>query len=144
MSEKIYFKEIQTFNKVLPRAILILLTSVWIFALIWQIYFEKPIGPYPVNNLGLILIGIILLSPLVLMMFLRMETQIRREGIFYKLKPLEFSWHKILISDIESFELITNKSKNKTQIKVKLKNKKTISINTKQGKKLVSALNKVN
>lgn len=142
MSKKIYFKEIQTFNKVLPVAIMILLTSAWIFALIWQIYFEKPIGPYPVNNLGLIIIGIILLSPLVLMMFLRMETQIRPEGVFYKLKPLEFSWHKILMSDIESFELINNKTKNKTQIKLKLNNKKTISINTKQGDKLVSALNK--
>lgn len=142
MSKKIYFKEIQTFNKVIPGAILLLLTSAWIFAMIWQIYFENPIGPYPVNNLGLILIGIILLSPLVMMMFLRMETQIRREGIFYKLKPLEFSWHKILISEIESFELITNKAKNKTQIKLKLKNKKKISINTKQGAKLVSALNK--
>lgn len=144
MSKKIYFKEIQTFNKVLSGAILILLTSVWIFALVWQIYFENPIGPYPVNNLGLIIIGIILLSPLVLMMFLRMETQIRQEGIFYKLKPIEFSWHKILKSDIESFELINNKTKNKTQIKLKLKNKKTISINTKQGDKLVSALNKEN
>lgn len=144
MSKKIYFKEIQTFNKVLPGTLLVLLTSAWIFALIWQIYFEKPIGPYPVNNLGLIIIGIIILSPLVLMMFLRMETQIRPEGVFYKLKPLEFSWHKILMSDIESFELITNKTKNKTKIKLKLKNKKTISINTKQGDKLVSALNKAN
>lgn len=143
MSKKIYFKEIQTFNKVMPGAILLLLTSAWIFALIWQIYFENPIGPYPVNNLGLIIIGVILLSPLVLIMFLRMETQIRPEGVFYKLKPIEFSWHKIQINDIASFELITNKANNKTQIKLKLKNNKTISINTKQGDKLITALIKV-
>lgn len=143
MSTKVYFKETQTFSKLLPATILIILSLAWIFALIWQIYLGKPIGPYPVNNMGLIIIGAILLSPLVMMMFLRMETQIRRDGIFYKLKPLEFSWHKISLTEIESFELISNKTKNKTQIKLKLKLNKSISINTKQGEKFVSALNKV-
>jgi len=95
MGEKVYFKETQSFNKKLPIGILTILFLAWIIAMIWQIYLDHPIGPYPVNNLGIVLIGFVLLSPFVLMLFLRMETQIRPDGVFYKLNPWSFPGIKL-------------------------------------------------
>jgi len=141
MGRKVYFKETQSFNKKLPIGILSILFVLWIFALVWQIYLDHPIGPYPVNNLGVILIGLVLLSPFVLMLFLKMETQIRPEGIFYKLKPLEFSWHKIAKESIKSYSLV-EETTGKQKLKLILNNGKSISLGTMEGDRLLSILKK--
>lgn len=143
MSKIVNFKEIQTFSKVIPITIVIILSSVWIFALIWQIYLGIPFGPYPVNNLGLIGIGIILIIPFVLMLFLKMETQVREDGVYYKLKPIEFSWHKIPASKIIGSKIVQNKSKGKTALKIKLENNKSISLNTRKVEEMQIALNQI-
>jgi hypothetical protein len=143
MSKNIHFKEKQTFGKVIPLTIVIILTLIWFFAMIWQIYLGRPFGPYPVNNLGLVGIGIILIIPFVLMLFLRMETQIRDDGVYYKLKPLEFSWHKIPASKIMSSKIIKNKSDGKTSLKIKLENNKSISLNTNKAEAMQTALNQI-
>ena len=141
MGEKVYFKETQSFNKKLPIGILTILFLAWIIAMIWQIYLDHPIGPYPVNNLGIVLIGFVLLSPFVLMLFLRMETQIRPDGVFYKLKPLEFSWHKIAKENIVSYA-IAKGTNGKQLIKLSLKNGKDILIGTANKEKFLSTLEK--
>jgi len=141
MGRKVYFKETQSFNKKLPIGILSIMFALWIFALVWQIYLDHPIGPYPVNNLGVVIIGLVLLSPFVLMLFLRMETQIRPEGVFYKLKPIEFSWHKIAKESINSYSLTVG-TNGKQQLKLSLKNGKRISIGTKDGERILSILEK--
>jgi len=143
MKGKVYFKETQTFKKLIPLILLVLMASAWIFAMYWQIYLENTIGPYPINNLGIILIGIILMIPIILALFLRMETRLGRDGFHYKLRPLEFGWHKIPISKISNYEILKSKKKDTYVLKIQLENKKSISISTKKPEKLKSALLKL-
>ena len=144
MKGKIYFKEVQKFQKTIPAIILIVIALIWLSAIYWQIFLGNPIGTYAVTNLGLILIGIIILIPIILVLFLRMETRVKEDGIFYKLKPIEFGWHKIPKSEIVSYKLIKKENQEQTYtLKLKLKSGKTISITTNDNNKLSAAMAQV-
>lgn len=87
MSET-YFKETQRFKQWWIIIILIAIFGIWIWGIIQQIIFEIPFGNRPVSNLGLILIGIIALLPLILVFSFKMVTEIRDNGIYYRLFPI--------------------------------------------------------
>ena len=85
---KIYFKETQKFRQWWILVILLIVLCIWLWGIIQQIVFEIPFGNNPISDLGLVLIGIIVLAPIVIIFRIKMISQIRRDGIWYKMYPL--------------------------------------------------------
>lgn len=85
---RIYFREVQRFNQFWIWLILAVVVGIWLWGIIQQVLLGEPFGNNPVSDLGLFLIGFIVLIPVVLIFSIKMVTEIRKDGIYYKMAPL--------------------------------------------------------
>ncbi|MCF8228981.1 MAG: DUF6141 family protein [Bacteroidales bacterium] len=101
---KIYFKETQKFRQWWILVILLIVLCIWLWGIIQQIVFEIPFGNNPISDLGLVLIGIIVLAPIVIIFRIKMISQIRRDGIWYKMYPLT-TYKKIRPEEVKNWHI---------------------------------------
>ncbi|MDZ7744053.1 MAG: hypothetical protein U5Q03_20550 [Bacteroidota bacterium] len=85
---KIYFKETKKFRQWWILVILVIVLGIWLWGIIQQLVFDSPFGNNPVSDLGLVLIGIIVIAPVILIFWIKMVTEFRRDGIYYKMYPI--------------------------------------------------------
>ncbi|MCF8234309.1 MAG: DUF6141 family protein [Bacteroidales bacterium] len=101
---KLYFKEKQRFNHWWIIAIVTIVTGLWLWAFIQQIILGIPFGTRPAPDLALIIILVLVLIPVLIFAFHSMHTEIRSDGIYYRLAPIMRS-KKIKTEDITEWHL---------------------------------------
>lgn len=105
--EKILFKENQRPKQtwIFILCFVILLLFLWGF--VQQVILDKPFGNHPVSNLEFSLLGLVPAILLILVFTLRLKTEIRNDGIYYKFNWFNRSFRKISFDDVEKYEVRT-------------------------------------
>jgi Family of unknown function (DUF6141) len=100
----IIYREVQKFRQWWIMMILLLSLGIWLWGIVQQLVYKIPFGNHPITDLGLILIGIIVLIPVLVFLWIKMITEIRTDGIYYKMHPL-MGFKKIAASEIKNWEV---------------------------------------
>ena len=101
--KRLYFKETQKMKQLWLWILLSVLAVIWIWGIVQQIFLGIPFGNKPASDLGLILIGLILISPIILIFKLTLITEVRKDAVYYKLSPIQFKFKKIEPEEIEEY-----------------------------------------
>ena len=96
MSTEELFREHQYFRQVWLWALIIGVNGLIIFGVVNQVFFGQTFGDNPASSIELILVtsGTLLLT--VLFAFVRLDTAIQKDGVYYRFFP--FQWHYKKIS----------------------------------------------
>lgn len=99
MSTQLYF-EVQKFRKWWLWITMLGVNSIFVYGLIQQIFLGKPFGNNPMNDTGLSLAAFFMLILSLLVFNMRMETQIKPDGIYLRFFPFHFKYKFFPWSDI--------------------------------------------
>lgn len=143
----VYYKEKQRFNRLWISITLGLITGLWFMAIVWQVILGHPLGSYPVSNLGVFLLGFIFIIPVILFLFLQLRTEIRSDGVYYKLWPASMKWKKIPREQIVTYSLKTRAGKSKSSkiksIYIQSNTGNGVTIGTQRDKDFLLAMHKM-
>ena len=92
MKEELVFLERQRFNQWWILALTGSINGLLIYACITQLGMGKPWGNNPMSDTTLIVITVILLLVTVCFLFIRLDTVINREGVYYRMFPYHLSY----------------------------------------------------
>ena len=102
---RIYFKEEQKFDQWWIWMIMLLISGVWIWQLVQQVFMGIPFGNNPAPDLVVILIGLFPAFGIFLFRVLTLETNIDETGISYRFRPFQRKFKIIKAEDIARFEV---------------------------------------
>ncbi len=142
----IYFTENQNIQHFWIRLVLLFEIIVFSGIIYRQLIMGKPFGSYPVTNSGLIILSLLLIIPVVILFFIKIEITVSRDDICYKMIPLGLFKYKITRRQLKSFSIETkNKGKNNetTGLKLKLKNEKSLFLPSKKPRQMFAAIQKM-
>ena len=112
MATQILFTERQHFRQWWLWFLLIGLDLFFIYQLIMQVFLRQPFGDRPMSNNALISVTISLLLFTVFFRFLRLDTRIQEDGIYYRYLPFQLkyrqiSWERISQAFVRKYSPIT-------------------------------------
>ena len=89
------FTERQHFKQIWLWALLFSINGLFIYGLVSQVFFGQTFGDKPMSNRLLIFVtsGVLLLT--LLFVFLRLDTAIQKDGVYYRFLPFQWSYKKI-------------------------------------------------
>jgi hypothetical protein len=102
---KVYFREEQRFNQWWIWLILLLISGVWIWQLVQQVFMGIPFGNNPAPDLVVILIGLFPVLGIWLFRVFTLETIIDEAGIHYRFRPFQKKSRHITPAELKSFEV---------------------------------------
>ncbi|MBE2188738.1 MAG: hypothetical protein KGZ71_07445 [Desulfobulbaceae bacterium] len=94
MEAQILFSEKQRFTQWWIWGIMMLINSIWIVAIFVQLIGGTPFGNNPMSDVGIIITAILTILLTFFMRSLRLETQIRTDGIYVKFFPFYLNFKK--------------------------------------------------
>lgn len=97
----ILFEETQKFRQLWFVLIMLGFNSLGLYGIISQLYFGLPFGNNPASDSGLIIIEIGILVFTFLLMNVKLETQIKKDGIYVKFIPFIFKFKHFEWSQLE-------------------------------------------
>lgn len=97
MNDEILFSERQRFTQLWVWLILLGINGLFIYILIEQVMGGRPVGNKPMSDNGLIIATVASLLVSILLLCLRLETVIKKDGIYvrffpFHLNPRYYSW----------------------------------------------------
>ena len=101
MQKEILFEERQRFRQWWLWAMMIGVNGIFIYGVIKQIFMEQQFGDKPMSNAGLLLTFQLTCIVTLLLVSIRLDTQIKSDGIYVRFFPFHFilfkfySWEKI-------------------------------------------------
>jgi len=95
-SSNTLFSESQYFRQVWIWILLIGLNGLVIYGFVSQVLFGYNFGDNPMSNLALLITAIIMLLFTLLFWIIRLDTEIKSDGIYYRLYPFQLSYKQIL------------------------------------------------
>lgn len=87
MKAEIFFAERQHFKQTWLWVLLMIINGLFIYALVSQVFFGHSFGDKPVSNLLLIFVTSVFLLLTLLFAFLRLDTAIQNDGVYYRFLP---------------------------------------------------------
>jgi hypothetical protein len=103
----IVFREAQKFKEPWVWALMMIAPAVLLYGMIQQLILKKPWGNNPMSDSGLLILGLIVIIGLPLFIYLvRLDTEVRKDGIYYRYLPFHFSYHQIPSSALLSWQVI--------------------------------------
>ncbi len=138
----LYFTEKQNIQRFWIRLVLLFEIISFSAVIYRQVVMQKPFGPYPVTDSGLVILSLLLIIPIAVLFFIQINITVSRDEICYKMIPLGLFKYKITPQQLETFSLET-KSNETIGLKLKLKNKKTLFLPTKKPKQMLAAIQKM-
>lgn len=89
------FTERQHFRQIWLWALLIGINGIFIYGFVTQVFFGQTFGSKPMSNegLGFTNAGVLLMT--LLFVFLRLDTAIKQDGIYYRFLPFQWTMKKI-------------------------------------------------
>jgi hypothetical protein len=103
--ETIIFKESQKFTQIWLWLIVFGIVAIFVWGIIQQIFFEIPFGNHPVSDQALWFYGLIPLTIILLFFSLRLQTLVKRDGIYVRFSPFVIKYKRIKIGEIKSYEI---------------------------------------
>jgi len=111
----VIFREVQRFRQAWVWALLISIATIELatfgYGIIQQIILGKPFGNNPTSDAVLIIIAIpaILIGVGLLLLFgiIKLETDVRQDGLYVRFFPLHLSYKRIPLEDVERMEACT-------------------------------------
>jgi hypothetical protein len=101
MTTEKLFTERQRFKQIWLWALLVAINGLFIYGLISQVYLGQPLGDKPMSNGLLIFVNSAVLLLTLLFVFLRLDTAIKKDGIYYRFLPFQLTYKKIPWDRIE-------------------------------------------
>ncbi len=92
--EKLFFER-QHFRQIWLWLLLIVLNGLFIYGLVRQVMFGQIFGDKPMGNIGLIITTVSFLLFTLLFWLLRLDTEIKSDGIYYRFYPFQLSYKQI-------------------------------------------------
>jgi hypothetical protein len=102
---KLYYKEDQKFRQWWVWLLMALISGIWIWQLVQQIFMGIPFGDNPAPDFVVILIGLFPVFGILLFQVLTLETIIDDEGVHYRFRPFQRKSKIIKPADIARFEV---------------------------------------
>jgi len=108
MENEILFSEKQKFKQWWLWAILLIINGILLVGIFKQLITGQPFGDKPMSNLGLLLTAIPLLLITLLILNIRLDTLIKKDGIYVRFFPFhwsfkKFSWDMIATSYVRQY-----------------------------------------
>ncbi|SRR5690606_18335895 len=100
MDNEFFFQETQRFKQWWIWLILLGINGLILFGVFKQVVIGEPLGNKPVSNFGLFIIAGLSLSLILLFLIFRLDTQIRKDGIYVKFVPFHSKFRKYEWSEI--------------------------------------------
>jgi len=112
MNNKIFFSEQQRFKQVWLWICLFGINGISIYGLVKQVILGSPFGNAPSSNMELIILTLFTVSLFFLFFNLRLETNIKADGIYVRFFPLQltfkyYSWDKLSRSFVRQYNPIS-------------------------------------
>lgn len=105
---EILFREVQHFRQIWLWLLLLAISGVCIYAMVEQLILREPFGSDPAPDVVLIIIVAVFgLGFPLLFYHIRLTTEVRSNGLYYRFFPLHCSVQKILLDDLKSYEVRT-------------------------------------
>ncbi len=95
MSPEKLFTERQRFKRIWLWALLFGVNAYFMYGLVQQFFFGMTFGAKPMSNGHLLFATGLVLLVTVLFAFLRLDTAIRQDGIYYRFLPFQWKYKKI-------------------------------------------------
>ncbi|MCF3943793.1 DUF6141 family protein [Oceanobacillus alkalisoli] len=136
----VIYREIQKPRQIWAWVLVMLIALLFWYIFIQQILFGIPIGSKPAPDVILIiawsLFGVIF--PAVMIGFIKLITEVRKDGIYVLFMPFHFHYRNFLYKDIEDYESIDYDLSNfgGWGVRINLKGEKAYTMYGKQGIKL--------
>ena len=104
--EEVLFREVQHFHQLWIWAVIGLVAALSFWGLIQQVILGQPFGNNPASNEVIIIIVIVIGCGLpAFFYFIRLITEVRRDGVYVRYFPFQFAAEKIGIDEIASFKV---------------------------------------
>jgi hypothetical protein len=112
MDQEIIFSESQKFKQWWLWLILLGLNVLFIFGYLQQVLTGKQFGDRPMSNNGLLAITVLTVMLSLLFYFLRLDTQIKKDGVYVRFSPFQrrfkyYNWNQIKRSYVRKYNPIT-------------------------------------
>ena len=113
MEEEILFSERQKFNQWWLWIILLAINGITIWGVYKQLIAGQTFGDKPMSNIGLLFTAAPLLIITILILNMRLDTLIKKDGIYVRFFPFhlsfkKFPWEKISLSYIRKYSAIAD------------------------------------
>jgi len=164
--QSIYFQETQKMRQIWIWVLLFATFGLWMWAFVQQVVLGQPFGNRPASDTGLVLIGLVVFVPLILITRIKLITEVRQDGIYYRMTFFMPRFKHILPSQIKSFEVrpykpvseyggwgyrtAFNKKKGsalsmsgKTGLQIELTNGKKLLLGTQKPEEFITAVKKI-
>ena len=92
MNNKTLFSERQRFRQIWVWILLLGINGLFIYGLTKQVYFREKFGDRPMSNTGLIITTILVFFISILLLGMRLETEIKTDGIYVRLFPIQWTY----------------------------------------------------
>jgi hypothetical protein len=89
------FSERQHFRQVWLWLLLIAVNGLFIYGFVSQAVFGQTFGDKPMGNTGLLITTIVMLLFTIFFWLLRLDTEIKKDGIYYRFYPFQLSYKQI-------------------------------------------------
>lgn len=101
------FSEQQRFRQIWLWILLIAVDTLFVYGLVKQVFFGQTFGNHPMSDVGLIFTTVCVLLLTLLFVSMRLDTEIKTEGINYRFFPFQkmkhISWERISASYIRKY-----------------------------------------
>lgn len=106
----VIFREVQRFNQIWIWLLLLSVPAVFIWGFIQQIVLGNPFGNNPMSDIALIIVGALFgLGLPALFLALRLITEVRSDGLYYRFVLFHRSFQRLLFEEIIKYEIRTYK-----------------------------------
>ncbi|KKI90560.1 hypothetical protein WQ54_21780 [Bacillus sp. SA1-12] len=107
--EHIIFREVQRPRQIWIWVIILLIAAFMWFSFITQVIIGVPIGDKPAPDIIMLLfwLAFSIVFPLCLLRFMKLVTEVRRDGLYVRYVPFHFHYKSFLFKDIVRYKNIT-------------------------------------
>ncbi|HOW25690.1 MAG TPA: DUF6141 family protein [Bacteroidales bacterium] len=84
---QLFFRETQRFNQPWIWVMNLGMVALFVFLIFTQLFAHRPVGNHPAPDFLLLLLLLFPIGMIVLFRFIRLETEIRRDGIYFRFPP---------------------------------------------------------
>jgi len=104
---QIVFRETQTVKSKWIWGLVLIPLVVVVYGMVQQLIFNIPWGSNPMSDAGLFITGLVVIIGLPLFIyFVRLEIQIRKDGIYYRYAPFHFRFQRIPIQNLAGYQVV--------------------------------------
>ena len=101
-------REVQRFRQIWLWLLILTAPAVFAYGTIQQLVLKKPFGNHPTSDIALVVLAVAFGLMLPLFFYLtNLTIEVKRDGIYIRFFPFQFSFKKIKLDDLQSYQAVT-------------------------------------